>query len=170
MFSPPLCVYFKGEFSEFNKKKIKIYKEDNPSQYAKSIEKYLLERKEIKEKNFIEGKDFQIIPLNFLLEYETIGSFDQKKSYLFYHSISKDHAIRRQEIVSGMIDFLIIPEASYHSQIVILVDLMLEQGKKIIIFPNSIFSKKANFSNYLIKNGAIVATMICEVENLLDQK
>lgn len=54
----------------------------------------------------------------------------------------------------NIIDILILIEARYESNIIKVVDMLLEKGKDIYVVPSNIFSKNNYFSNYLIKQGA----------------
>jgi DNA processing protein len=167
IFLPPVCIYIKSNKKYLEKKKLKIYKEKNQTKYASSITNYIIENKDIRNLCYIYNEDFEVIPINLLNDYKKISNLDENKIYIMYNSKNTFNLIRNEEIISGVIDFLVIPEADYNIDIAILVDLMLELGKNIIIFPNNIFCKNAYFSNYLIKNGAIMATNIYDVLRLI---
>lgn len=70
---------------------------------------------------------------------------------------------RRNRIISGLCDSIIVIEAGISSGTLITVQQGLEQGKNIYAVPGSIFSSKSDGTNYLIKEGA---TPICSIKDI----
>lgn len=58
------------------------------------------------------------------------------------------------DLISIILDYMIIPEASLKEEIVSLVDCVCEYAKDILVVPSNIYQKTSYFSNYLIKQGA----------------
>ena len=65
-----------------------------------------------------------------------------------------------------MIDVLIILNAKYELDIVTMTDIAIDMGKQIYVVPGSIDDKNYMFSNYLIKDGAIVILNNKDIENI----
>ena len=65
--------------------------------------------------------------------------------------------------VLSISDNLLIIEAKHETDIVNLVDLFLELGKEILVFPGDTWNKNCYFSNFLIKEGANVILNINDI-------
>lgn len=72
---------------------------------------------------------------------------------------------RRNRIISGLSDIVIVVEAGEKSGSLITTEIALEQGKDVVAVPGSIFSKESIGTNKIIKEGAYVFT---NVEDILD--
>ena len=107
------------------------------------------------------------MPINLEKEYENIVNYRINSNLLSIYYNNKISEIKNIEVVSGLVDLLIIPEADYTKEIAIIVDSMLENGKNVVIFPNEIYNKNAFFSNYLIKNGAYMVTSFNEIKSII---
>lgn len=70
------------------------------------------------------------------------------------------------ELICSMIDVLIILNAKYELDIVTMTDIAIDMGKQIYVVPGSIDDKNYMFSNYLIKDGAIVILNNKDIENI----
>lgn len=75
---------------------------------------------------------------------------------------------RRNRIISGLCESIIVIEAGISSGTLITVQQGLEQGKTIYAVPGSIFSSKSEGTNYLIKEGAIPINSLKELELYFD--
>ncbi|MGB3368230.1 MAG: DNA-processing protein DprA [Acidaminobacteraceae bacterium] len=75
---------------------------------------------------------------------------------------------RRNRIISGLCDSIIVIEAGISSGTLITVSQGLEQGKTIYAFPGSIFSSKSEGTNYLIREGAIPINSLNDLELYFD--
>lgn len=73
---------------------------------------------------------------------------------------------RRNRIISGLCDKLIVVEGGERSGTSITVDYALSQGKDIFAFPGSIFSPKSSGTNKLISDGAIP---ICNFNDIIEK-
>lgn len=78
-------------------------------------------------------------------------------------SIRKDHFPRRNRIISGLSNIVIITEASKKSGSLITANHAIEQGKDVWVVPGSIFSDTSKGSNELIKDGANILTDISDI-------
>ncbi len=61
---------------------------------------------------------------------------------------------RRNRIISGLADFLIVIEATKKSGSMLTVNYALKQGKDVFAVPGEIFSKTSEGTNLLIRDGA----------------
>jgi len=61
---------------------------------------------------------------------------------------------RRNRIISGLCDFLIVIEATHKSGSLITVNHAIKQGKDVLAVPGEIFSKTSEGTNMLIRDGA----------------
>ena len=73
---------------------------------------------------------------------------------------------RRNRIISGLCDKLIVVEGGENSGTSITVDYALNQGKDIYAFPGSIFSPKSTGTNRLIYDGAVP---ICNFNDIIEK-
>ena len=70
---------------------------------------------------------------------------------------------RRNRIISGLSELVIVVEASKRSGSLITADYALEQGKEVMAVPGSIFSEGNYGTNQLLRDGAQV---FCGLEDL----
>jgi len=75
---------------------------------------------------------------------------------------------RRNRIISGISESVIVVEASDKSGSLITARLSLEQNKKVIVIPGSILYKGASGSNKLMRDGGCICTDIEDLKVLLD--
>ena len=73
---------------------------------------------------------------------------------------------RRNRIISGLCDKLIVVEGGENSGTSITVDYALNQGKDIYAFPGSIFSPKSTGTNRSIYDGAVP---ICNFNDIIEK-
>lgn len=73
------------------------------------------------------------------------------------------HFPARNRIISGLSNVIIVVEAKLKSGSMITVDYALEQGKDVLAIPGSIKNRKAEGTNYLIKQGARMITCYQDV-------
>lgn len=74
---------------------------------------------------------------------------------------------RRNRIISGLSEAIIVTEATKKSGSLITVTCALEQGKEVMVVPQSIFSKGGYGANLLIRDGAYIYTSIDDIYLLL---
>lgn len=70
---------------------------------------------------------------------------------------------KRNRIISGLADSVIVVEAKQKSGTLITTDFALEQGKEIYAVPGNITSPNSYGTNELIKQGAKVLTTIDDI-------
>lgn len=75
---------------------------------------------------------------------------------------------RRNRIISGISESVIVVEASDKSGSLITARLSLEQNKKVIVIPGSILYKGASGSNKLMRDGGCICTDIEDLKVLLN--
>lgn len=167
IFSPPLCIFVNGNIENINKEKIYVYESNNLSEYASRIKKDIYEKIVHFNDILVLNKNIKVMPINLEKEYENIVNYRINSNLLSIYYNNKISEIKNIEVVSGLVDLLIIPEADYTKEIAIIVDSMLENGKNVVIFPNEIYNKNAFFSNYLIKNGAYMVTSFNEIKSII---
>ncbi|MDQ0148934.1 DNA-processing protein DprA [Eubacterium multiforme] len=74
---------------------------------------------------------------------------------------------RRNRIISGLSESIIVTEATEKSGSLITVSCALAQGKDVLVVPQSIFSEGGLGANLLIRDGAFIYTSIEDVYLLL---
>jgi DNA processing protein len=74
----------------------------------------------------------------------------------------------RNRLISGLARGVIVVEADHGSGALITVDYALDQGRDVFAVPGSIFSKKSNGPNHLIRNGAGLATSAADILDALN--
>ncbi len=74
---------------------------------------------------------------------------------------------KRNRIISGLSDGVIVVEASEKSGSLITAKLAQKQDKKVIVVPGSILYKGASGSNKLIRDGGSICTDIQDLQTLL---
>lgn len=75
---------------------------------------------------------------------------------------------RRNRIISGLSDFIIVMEASKKSGSLITVNFALEQGKDVLAVPGEIFSNTSQGTNLLIRDGAYPITSLEDLNKYLE--
>lgn len=151
IFNPPLVIFAYGDISLLLNKKVYVYNSNNFSLTGKKV--YSEYSKCMNEHNIsiIEDKLTEYTNILFLPYMKNI---DRKKLVVISDKIKKDSYIN-YEYITGICNCLLIPEAAYTIKVANIVDLIIEQGKDILVVPGSIYNKEAYFSNYLIRDGAI---------------
>lgn len=76
---------------------------------------------------------------------------------------SKVNFPRRNRIISGLSDSIIVTEAKLKSGALITADFAINQGKDVWVIPGSIYSEYSVGTNNLIKDGACVLTSIYDI-------
>ncbi|WP_251860287.1 DNA-processing protein DprA [Clostridium sp. Marseille-Q2269] len=74
---------------------------------------------------------------------------------------------RRNRIISGLSDIVIVVEAGEKSGSLITTEIALEQGKDVVAVPGSIFSSESIGTNKIIKEGAYVFTTVEDILNYM---
>ena len=75
---------------------------------------------------------------------------------------------RRNRIISGLCDFLIVVEATHKSGSLITVNHAMNQGKDVLAVPGEIFSKTSEGTNMLIRDGAYPLVSIKDLYEYLE--
>jgi len=154
VFNPPLVIFASGNLALLKNKMVYTY---NSNDFSVTYNKKYYEFYESMNENNIS------IVSDALTEYSTIVYLPyikkiDRKDILVISDKLDENALINYEYITGMSDCLFIPEASYNIKAAMIVDLILEQGKDILVIPGSIYNKETYFSNYLIKDGAICIT------------
>ena len=76
---------------------------------------------------------------------------------------------RRNRLISGLADLILVVEAGKKSGTLITVDYALEQGKDIMSVPGNIDRPNSVGCNRLIKNGAAIFTEINDIKDYLNR-
>lgn len=77
---------------------------------------------------------------------------------------------RRNRIISGLCDFLIVIEATHKSGSLITVNHAIKQGKDVLAVPGEIFSKTSEGTNMLIRDGAYPLISLDDLYEYLENK
>ncbi len=190
IFEPPKVLYVMGDETILDNFGIAIVGSRNASEYGKSITKSLAYSLAKHNVNIISGMakgiDEEAHKGALMANGKTIavlgGGFfhiyPKENEGLFHEILRKGGAViteyeddvkplpqnfpRRNRIISGLSQGVVVTEARERSGSLITVDFALNQGKDVFAVPGNIFSKNAKGTNGLIKEGAKL------VENVFD--
>ncbi|MDD2376293.1 MAG: DNA-processing protein DprA [Clostridia bacterium] len=154
VFNPPLVIFARGNLSLLKNKKVYIYSSNNFSITGKR--KYYEFYKYMNNNNISIVSD-EITEYSNIVYLPYIKEVEREDILIVSDKLEKNKFIN-YEYITGISDCLFIPETNYNIKAAIIVDLILEQGKDILVIPGSIYNKDSYFSNYLIKDGAICIT------------
>jgi DNA processing protein len=101
---------------------------------------------------------FKNYPAGKILPYGTLLSEFPMKTPPF-----KQNFPRRNRVISGISDALLVVEAGEKSGALITADCALEQGRDVYAIPGSILSPRSEGTNWLIKQGAKPVTSIYDI-------
>lgn len=189
----PIVIYAKGNLELLNQKSISIVGCRNCSEYGKNIAQkygYLLAIKNLciisgmakgidtyAHKGAILAKGNTIAVLGSGVNY----IYPEENKRLYQEILNKNGLIiseygintkpipenfpKRNRIISGLSEKILIVEATKKSGSIITANLAAEQGKNVYAIPGNITSEKSIGTNELIKDGAILVTSL---EDILD--
>ncbi len=189
----PIIIYAKGNLKLLNKKSIAIVGCRNCSEYGKFIAQkfgYLLARKDFcivsgmakgidsyAHKGALVAKGGTIAVLGSGVNY----IYPEENKKLYEEILNKNGLIiseygintkpipenfpKRNRIISGLSEKIVIVEAMKNSGSIITANLAGEQGKNVYAIPGNITSDRSIGTNELIKDGAILVTSL---EDILD--
>lgn len=193
--NPPYGLFFKGNINILKERKVSIVGSRLCSQYGLEITKLLTKElisfnitiisggakgiDSTAHKTCIEGLGKTVIVLGCGIDVV----YPMQNKYLF-KQVEKDGLIiteflpgvkplkrnfpRRNRIISGLSELVIVVEASEKSGSLITARLAAEQGKEILAIPGSVFSKASIGCNKLIRDGAQVFTDMGDLRVLLN--
>jgi len=153
-FNPPLVIFASGNISLLKNKKVYIYSSKDFS-ITGNVEYY--EFYECMNKNNISIVTDRVTEYSNITYLPYIKKIDRENILVISDKLNENTFIN-YEYITGICDCLFIPHSSYNMKAAIIVDLILEQGKDILVIPGNIYNKDTYFSNYLIKDGAICIT------------
>lgn len=179
---PPYVLFYKGNLELIKRKKVAIIGARKCTTYGSSVSKIIA--KELANlhitvvSGLADGIDSYAHKEVLMHKGDTIGVLGcgidvvyPKKNHLLYKEMEEKGLIiseflpktepfaynfpRRNRIISGISEGLIVVEASLHSGTLITAGYALNQGKDILAVPGGIFSDKSKGCNKLIADGAI---------------
>lgn len=151
IFNPPLVIFAYGDISLLLNKKVYMYNSNN---FSITGEKIYNEYAKCMNDNNISIVEDKLTEYTNILFLPYMKNIDRGNLVVISDKIEKNSFIN-YEFIIGICNCLFIPEADYTIKVANIVDLMIEQGKDILVVPGSIYNKDAYFSNYLIRDGAI---------------
>lgn len=187
---PPYGLFLKGNKALLKERKVSIVGSRKCSNYASEVTKLLTKDlisynitilsggakgiDSIAHKEAVEGNGKTIVVLGC-----GIDVVYPSENYNLFKKIEKEGLIiseflpgtrpmsynfpRRNRIISGLSELVIVVEASKRSGSLITADYALEQGKEVMAVPGSIFSEGNYGTNQLLRDGAQV---FCGLEDL----
>lgn len=191
IYDPPVVIYIKGNKEILNQKALSIVGCRNCTKYGESVAKKLAYNLSLKNINIVSGLAKGIDSFAHIGALEAKGKtiavvgcgldrvYPIENTNLFNEIIKENGAIisehvigtkpiaknfpRRNRIISGLSDALIVVEAKKESGTLITADFALEQGKEIYSVPGNITSTNSYGTNELIKQGAKILTTIEDI-------
>lgn len=189
IYSPPLCIFVRGNYKLLYKKSIGIVGSRDCSNYGKKTA-YTFSKK-LAQNNFViisglaKGIDsyahkgaiynslnstIAIIGTGLNICYPRENIMLEEiilkrggcivSEYLLDEEPQKFHFPMRNRIVAGLCDKLIVIEARKRSGALITVDMAIENGKEVFAVPGNITSRYSSGTNELIKEGC------CLIDNI----
>lgn len=189
----PIIIYAKGNLELLNKKSISIVGCRNCSEYGRIVAQkfgYLLARKDYCiVSGMAKGIDSYAHKGALVAKGNTIAVLGSGVNYIYpeenkklYEDILNRNGLiiseygintkptpenfpKRNRIISGLSEKILIVEAMKKSGSIITAELAAEQGKNVYAIPGNITSTNSNGTNELIKDGAI---LVSSLEDIID--
>jgi|GEM_PF-1494658 len=153
-FNPPLVLFASGNMSLLKNKKVYVYSSKEISITGNVV---YYEFYEYLSKNDISIVSDCVTEYSNIIYLPYIKEIDREDILVISDKIEENSYVN-YEYITGISDCLFVTQSSYNIKSALIVDLILEQGKDILVIPGSIYNKDTYFSNYLIKDGAICIT------------
>ena len=191
IYDPPIVLYVKGNKTILNNKSIAIVGCRLPTNYGKNIANKMSYNLSISNINIISGLARGIDTCSHIGCLKAKGTtiavvgcgldrvYPEENKELFDNIIKSGGAIiseyiigtkplaknfpKRNRIISGLSNGVLIIEAKEKSGTLITADFALEQGKEVYVVPGNITSINSFGTNELIKQGAKVATSVQDI-------
>jgi DNA processing protein len=151
IFNPPLVLFAYGNISLLKNKKVYTY---GSNDFNLDIDETYSKFYECMNKNNISIVSDRVTEYSNIIYLPHIKKIDREDVLVISDRINENTFINYEYII-GISDCLFITHSSYNMKAAMIVDLILEQGKDILVIPGNIYDKDTYFSNYLIKDGAI---------------
>lgn len=191
---PPYVLFYKGDLSLLNTRKIAIVGSRNCTNYGIEITRRITEELIKNSLTIVSGGANGIDSIAHKVAVSSgktiailgcgIDVIYPKNNTRLYKDIEKKGLIiseflpgtkpfsynfpRRNRIISGLSEAIIVAEASLKSGSLITVSFALEQGKDVMAVPGSVFQKYSLGCNKLIRDGAIVFTELEDLYTMLN--
>lgn len=191
IYDPPVMLYIKGKKEILEEKAVSIVGCRNSSKYGENISKKIAYNLSLNNINIVSGLAKGIDSFAHIGALEAKGKtiavvgcgldtvYPRENTNLFKNIIKQGGAViseyvvgtkplaynfpRRNRIISGLSDSVIVVEAKEKSGTLITADFALEQGKEIYAVPGNIDNPNSYGTNELIKQGAKVLTSIKDI-------
>lgn len=191
IYDPPVVLYLKGNKKILNQKAVAVVGCRLCSKYGEKVTRILSYNLSLHNINVVSGlaKGIDSFAHKGSLEgnahtIAVVGCgldrvYPEENADLFKKIINKDGLIlseyiigtrpvaknfpRRNRIISGLSNGVVVVEAREKSGTLITVDFALEQGKNVYVIPGNIDSKNSYGTNNLIKEGAKIVTSIQDI-------
>ena len=187
----PIVLYYKGDISSINNEFMAIVGSRNCSEYGRKCAKFFSYELAKRNVNIIsglatgidsiahtsainaKGKTIAIIGngLNTIYPKENLILADRIlknggaiiSEYVIGTKPDKSNFPRRNRIISGISNSVIVVEGSEKSGSLITANFAIDQGKEVWVIPGSIFCSTAKGSNKLLKDGANILTELSDI-------
>lgn len=190
IFSPPVLLFYKGEFLEKDFNSIAVVGMRMPSQYGKQATEYFC--KELVNRNITvvsgmargidtiahkcslknKGRTLAVLgsglnvcypPENRKLFHEIIKSGAVISEFPLYTPPNKENFPRRNRLISALSKGTLVVEGGVKSGALITAYYALDQGKEVFAVPGDINSKRSRGPHKLIKEGAKLTETVYDI-------
>lgn len=172
IYNPPILLYYKGDKELLKSKKVNLFIGRNIDDYGKSILKLICS-------NFLKNNisiisrneevdqciyNYNVNNIIVLSEGINKNKFINKGIILSEYEYdvikSKTNLLQRNRILTGLSKETILLQVNILDGANYIVDLALEQGRDISVFPGDVFNNNNKFTNLLINEGANIISDI----------
>lgn len=191
---PPKQLFYRGKIPDYSRPMIAIVGTRRPTNYGVEVTKHFARELAVAGATTVSGlalgvdaivhrstlqangTTIAVLPHNMVYPRtnDAIGAAILKNGGTFISEYSAEagavnlgHFVKRNRLVSGLADALLITEAAQKSGTTSTANFALDQGKTVMVVPGNITSAMSKGTNNLIKEGALPVTCVEDVLEIL---